>query len=156
MVFVKRSACLALALAVAAALVGCATHPTPPRNNGNVTLPGAWNSQMPASGDGAYTSPVTSGTPTVDPATLPGAENAGKPGYHTVRPGETIRKIATDYNQDWRDIIRWNQQLPNPDVIENRPGAARHAAGPRDHGHRHACASAHIHRNQHRHWPRWT
>ncbi len=118
MVFVKRSACPALALAVAAALVGCATHPTPPRNNGNVTLPGAWNSQMPASGAGAYTSPVTSGTPTVDPATLPGAENAGKPGYHTVRPGETIRKIATDYNQDWRDIIRWNQQLPNPDVIE--------------------------------------
>ena len=106
MVFVKRSACPALALAVAAALVGCATHPTPPRNNGNVTLPGAWNSQMPASGDGAYTSPVTSGTPTVDPATLPGAENAGKPGYHTVRPGETIRKIATDYNQNWHDIIR--------------------------------------------------
>ena len=29
-----------------------------------------------------------------------------------------MRKIAAEYNQDWRDIIRWNQQLPNPDVIE--------------------------------------
>lgn len=53
----------------------------------------------------------------VDPATLPGAENAGKPGYYTVRPGDTIRKIAVEVNQNWRDIASWNQ-LPNPDVIE--------------------------------------
>ena len=32
----------------------------------------------------------TRGTPSrVDPATLPGFENAGKPGYYTVRPGDT-------------------------------------------------------------------
>ena len=54
---------------------------------------------------------------TVDPATLPGAENAGKPGYYTVRPGDTIMKIATEVNQPWREIVRWNT-LDNPNVIE--------------------------------------
>ncbi|MDO5694004.1 MAG: peptidoglycan DD-metalloendopeptidase family protein [Pseudomonadota bacterium] len=58
-----------------------------------------------------------SGAPRVDPATLPGAENAGKPGFYTVRPGDTIRRIATEVNQQWRDIARWNN-LENPDVIE--------------------------------------
>ena len=77
------------------------------------TLPGAWSAQPGESG--AVATPVPS---PVDPSTLPGAENAGKPGYHTVRPGDTVRKLAAEYNQDWRDIIRWNQQLPNPDVIE--------------------------------------
>ena len=61
------------------------------------------------------------GTPaivgTVDPATLPGAENAGKPGYDTVRAGDTIMKIATEVNQPWREIVRWNT-LDNPNVIE--------------------------------------
>lgn len=53
----------------------------------------------------------------VDPATLPGAENAGKPGFYTVRPGDTIMKIATEVNQPWREIVRWNN-LDNPNVIE--------------------------------------
>jgi lipoprotein NlpD len=47
----------------------------------------------------------------------PGAENAGKPGYYTVQPGDTIRRIATANNRDWRDIARWNN-LDNPDKIE--------------------------------------
>ena len=55
--------------------------------------------------------------PTVDPATLPGAENAGKPGYYTVRQGDTIMKIATEVHQPWREIARWNN-LENPNVIE--------------------------------------
>ncbi len=53
----------------------------------------------------------------VDPATLPGAENAGKPGYYTVRPGDTLMRIAADSRQPWRDIVRWNN-LENPNVIE--------------------------------------
>lgn len=48
---------------------------------------------------------------------LPGAENAGKPGYHTVRPGETLIRIATDYGQTWRDVARWNG-MDNPNIIE--------------------------------------
>ena len=47
----------------------------------------------------------------------PGAENAGKPGYYTVQPGDTIRRIAAANNRDWRDIVRWNN-LDNPDKIE--------------------------------------
>jgi lipoprotein NlpD len=53
----------------------------------------------------------------VDPALLPGAANAGKPGYYTVRQGDTVMKIATDVNQPWRDIARWNN-LDNPNAIE--------------------------------------
>ncbi len=53
----------------------------------------------------------------VDASTLPGAENAGKPGYYTVRAGDTIMKIATEVGQPWRDIASWNK-LDNPNVIE--------------------------------------
>ena len=59
----------------------------------------------------------TAGAPRVDPAPLPGAENAGKPGFYTVRQGDTIMRIATEVNQPWRDIARWNN-LDNPNLIE--------------------------------------
>ena len=48
---------------------------------------------------------------------LPGAENANKPGYYTVRPGDTLLRIALDSGQNWRDIQRWNA-IENPNVIE--------------------------------------
>jgi len=48
---------------------------------------------------------------------LPGAENAGKPGYYTVRPGDTLIRIGLDHGQAWKDLARWNQ-LENPNVIE--------------------------------------
>src|SRR5207344_2302493 len=48
---------------------------------------------------------------------LPGAENAGKPGYYTVRPGDTVIRIAIESGQAPRDIARWNT-LENPDLIE--------------------------------------
>lgn len=51
------------------------------------------------------------------PEALPGAENAGRPGYYTVRPGDTIFRIATEFNQPWRDIVSWNQ-LDDANVIE--------------------------------------
>jgi lipoprotein NlpD len=47
----------------------------------------------------------------------PGAENLGKPGYYTVRPGDTLIRIALDSGQNWRDIARWNN-IDNPNVIE--------------------------------------
>jgi len=53
----------------------------------------------------------------VDASTLPGYENMGKPGYYTVRAGDTIMKIATEVGQPWRDIASWNR-LENPNVIE--------------------------------------
>jgi lipoprotein NlpD len=48
---------------------------------------------------------------------LPGAENAGKPGYYTVRPGDTLFRIALDSGQPWRDVQTWNN-LSNPNVLE--------------------------------------
>jgi lipoprotein NlpD len=56
-------------------------------------------------------------TPPVPPAPLPGAENAGKPGYYTVKPGDTLMRIALDHGQGWRDIARWNA-LDNPNRVE--------------------------------------
>ncbi|HSV35379.1 MAG TPA: peptidoglycan DD-metalloendopeptidase family protein [Ramlibacter sp.] len=55
----------------------------------------------------------------VEPAkpSLPGAENAGKPGYYTVRPGDTLIRISLDSGQNWRDIARWNN-VENPNLIE--------------------------------------
>lgn len=48
---------------------------------------------------------------------LPGAENAGKPGYYTIKPGDTLIRIGLDTGQSWKDIARWNN-LENPNLIE--------------------------------------
>ncbi len=55
----------------------------------------------------------------VDPGVkqLPGFENAGKPGYYTVKPGDTLIRIGLDTGQNWRDVVRWNN-LENPNLIE--------------------------------------
>ncbi|MDB5817148.1 MAG: peptidase [Rhizobacter sp.] len=66
---------------------------------------------------GAVTSPVTGESTTDAPKILPGAENAGKPGYYTVKPGDTLIRIGLDSGQNFRDLIRWNN-LDNPNVIE--------------------------------------
>ncbi len=51
------------------------------------------------------------------PRVLPGAENAGKPGYYTVKPGDTLIRISLDAGQNWRDLAAWNN-LENPNLIE--------------------------------------
>ena len=53
----------------------------------------------------------------VDAKLLPGSENAGKPGYYAVRPGDTMIRIGLESGQNWRDIVRWNN-LENPNIIE--------------------------------------
>lgn len=47
----------------------------------------------------------------------PGFENAGKVGYYTVKPGDTLLKIALEHGQSFRDLASWNQ-LDNPNKIE--------------------------------------
>lgn len=47
----------------------------------------------------------------------PGQENAGKPGYYIVRPGDTLTRIGLDSGQSPRDLARWNV-LENPNLIE--------------------------------------
>lgn len=57
------------------------------------------------------------GVPVSEAKPLPGAENAGKPGYFTVRPGDTLYRIALESGQAWRDVQAWNN-LANPNLIE--------------------------------------
>ena len=91
-----------MALAIGITLAGCAS------NSPN------WAPVTDRS-TGAPTASATDTSGTVKP--LPGIENAGKPGYYTVRPGDTIMRIGLDTGQDWRDLARWNN-LDNPNVIE--------------------------------------
>ncbi len=70
---------------------------------------------------------VPSPAPTAAPATLAqpsepgkvpmGSEDAGKPGFYMVKPGDTLIRIGLESGQSWKDIIRWNN-LENPNVIE--------------------------------------
>lgn len=47
----------------------------------------------------------------------PGIENAGKPGFYTVKAGDTLIRIGLESGQSPRDITRWNS-LENPNKIE--------------------------------------
>lgn len=97
-------------LVIAAVLAGCASsnHRAPVESRGD-----------PGRGSAAASAGATTPTPGALEAAKqpPGAENAGKPGYYTVRPGDTILRIGLDAGQNWRDVARWNN-LENPNVIE--------------------------------------
>ena len=47
----------------------------------------------------------------------PGFENAGKPGYYSVKPGDTLIRIALETGQHHKDLARWNN-LDDPNKIE--------------------------------------
>jgi len=61
--------------------------------------------------------PVPSAVDTGSVKLLAGAENAGKPGFYIVKPGDTLIRIGLDTGQNWRDIGRWSN-LENPNLIE--------------------------------------
>ena len=74
--------------------------------------------KAPVEDRGTSRSQPTAVTPDAVPAKpLPGAENAGKPGYYAVKPGDTLIRIGLDNGQSWKDIARWNL-LDNPNLIE--------------------------------------
>ena len=67
---------------------------------------------------GAAVAPVTAASDAAPPVKLPpGAENAGKPGYYTVKPGDTLIRIGLDNGQNFKDIARWNN-LDKPNQLE--------------------------------------
>lgn len=68
-------------------------------------------------GPQAVSAATTPAPAVVPPKPLPGAENAGKPGYYTVKPGDTLIRIGLESGQNWRDLVRWNG-LENPNLIE--------------------------------------
>ena len=92
-------------VAVAAAVLsGCASsgHKAPVEDRGPSSR----------ASSGAVTGQVVEAAPA-----LPGAENAGKPGYYTVKPGDALIRIGLENGQSWKDIARWNN-LENPNLIE--------------------------------------
>jgi lipoprotein NlpD len=102
------------ALTLAATLLaGCANtpHRAPIEDRG----PSA-KASMPAVAPAA---PATAASaPAGDPVkSLPGAENAGKPGYYTVKSGDTLIRVGLENGQNWKDLVKWNN-LDNPNVIE--------------------------------------
>jgi len=48
---------------------------------------------------------------------IAGAENAGKPGYYSIKSGDTLIRIGLDAGQNWRDLARWNK-IDNPNLLE--------------------------------------
>jgi|GEM_PF-48361 len=104
----KGMACLLVVVAVAWLAAGCSPRvlkPAPVEDRG-----AARSSSAVA---GAVASVVAPSA--IKP--LPGVENAGKPGYYTVKPSDTVIRIGLDSGQNWRDIVRWNN-LENPNLIE--------------------------------------
>ena len=78
----------------------------------SVATPSNSAAASPAPGTAPAAAP--DGSPTRPP---PGAENAGLPGHYSVKPGDTLLRIALESGQNWRDIQRWNN-LDNPNVLE--------------------------------------
>ena len=72
-------------------------------------------SPLPAPVPVATMPPGAAPTAVVKP--VAGAENSGRPGYYTVKPGDTMIRIGLDHGQNWRDVVRWNG-IENPNLIE--------------------------------------
>ncbi len=102
-------------------LAGCGSSPTnraPVEDRGSsVGTRPAGPATASAPPPSAGTAPGTATAVTPPPKALPGAENEGKPGYYTVKPGDTLIRIGLDNGQNWRDVVRWNN-IENPNQIE--------------------------------------
>jgi lipoprotein NlpD len=100
--YTRRAGLLGLLVAGTLLLVACGTSPT---------------SRAPVEERRTAVS-----RPVMDPNTAavkqpPGFENAGKVGYYTVKPGETLIRIGLETGQNWKDIAAWNN-LAQPNQIE--------------------------------------
>ncbi len=92
-------------VAAALVLLGCSS----PRQKAPVE-----DRRSPAKSTASQSAGLKAGAQAALPA---GSENAGKPGYYTVRPQDTLVRIALDNGQNWKDLARWNG-LENPNLIE--------------------------------------
>ena len=104
---------LGFALAVLLGLGGC----TSTRNRAPVE-----DRAVPGRPAGTASAPTAAGAAAVPAADAnnkspPGAENAGKPGYYAVKPGDTLIRIGLETGQNWKDLVKWNN-LDNPNVVE--------------------------------------
>jgi len=103
-------------------LVGCASprQPAPVEDRGTGARVAQGSAALPPAATGtvaAAAGTVPAATGTVEPAAKSGAENGGKPGYYTIKPGDTLIRVGLESGQNWRDIARWNG-IDNPNLIE--------------------------------------
>ncbi len=102
----RRAGMLALA---AALIAGCAQTPNRAPVEERSATP---RTTLAAAG------PAASAPATGEPAKVVVPDgNAGRPGYYTIKPGDTLIRIGLDNGQNWKDLVRWNN-LVNPDVVE--------------------------------------
>lgn len=94
-------------VALAAVVVGCGSKPL---NHAPVEDRGAAATKP-------VHAPVTVDVKPVAPKPAAPVENAVKPGYYTVKPGDTLIRIGLDNGQSHKDIVRWNN-IENPNKIE--------------------------------------
>lgn len=108
---------IATAVVTTACLAGCASSlrqaPVEDRAPYGQRLPATPVTPAAAPAPGTVPAALGSG----DPSTKPGAENAGKPGYYTIKPGDTLLRVGLETGQNWRDIARWNG-IDNANLIE--------------------------------------
>ncbi len=126
------------AMAALALITGCASRApggaAPVEDRGSMSSRNQSASPTPAPVGSIGSIPTgTNGTTAKLP---PGIENSGKPGYYSVRPGDTMIRIGLETGQSWRDIARWNN-IDNPNILEVGqviriipPGTAAVAAAP--------------------------
>jgi lipoprotein NlpD len=110
-----RQTLMVLTVLAACALTACSSRP-----RGPIPVEDKVAGQSPVRAPQkpqVQSTPVAVSSPVSMGPSLPGPENAGKPGYYSVRPGDTLTKISLDHGQAWRDIARWNG-LDNPNLIE--------------------------------------
>jgi lipoprotein NlpD len=103
---------LAAIAAAAFALVGCTTTPNRAPVEDRLGVPRA--TVAAASPAVNPTTPLP--TPT-EPAKPLASDSAARAGYYTVKPGDTLIRIALDTGQNWKDLVRWNN-LDNPNLLE--------------------------------------
>lgn len=101
-----RASLAALALSALLAACGSTTHRAPVETREPAPRPAA-----------SAPSPVATAPADAAKPPPPGSENAGKPGFYTVKAGDTLIRIGLDNGQNWRDIARWNG-IENPNLIE--------------------------------------
>lgn len=109
--FVQVGAMVLLS-AAALQLAGCST-PMPKRAPVEDRSASIVNTPNKASTDAPVLAPI-------DSKPLPNlmnSQHAGKPGYYTVKPGDTVMQIGRTTNQNWRDIVKWNN-LESANQIE--------------------------------------
>jgi len=103
----KRLGCVMVAVF---AIAGCSTtHNRAPVEDRNAGGRNPTAAAVPA--------PAAAASAPTDAKPLPGAENAGKVGYYTVKQGDTLIRIGLENGQSSKDLAKWNN-IENPNIIE--------------------------------------